>query len=311
MIGGSDYAIAIIVTIFMAGLGLGSKFSGWLASRLKQPRRALLIFGCMEILTGVYALALPSFAPITKPVLVYLYAFSMESALLYHVGALVICTILLIFPVLLMGATLPLLCTAMVNSLEKSRHGVPILYGINTLGAATGALMAGFVLIYRIGVHATTIVAASINIMIGIACFFLFRRLPCTDTVDVSHQQHHAEDRSVEKNVHLARWALVITFISGFVSLSSEVIWTKMLGLLAGPTTFSFSIVLFCYILCLGLGSMLAVFLIRRDSSLLPTLLVVQVIIGVSIVAVSQLLGDSSLLFAKLAYTFQGSPTFA
>ncbi len=309
MIGGSDYAIAIIVTIFMAGLGLGSKFSGMLSTRFKHPGRALLLFGFFEILTGIYAVFLPLLAPKTMPVLAALYSLARDSALLYHLGALLVCAALLIFPVLLMGSTLPLLCTAILNSREKSRHGVPILYGINTLGAATGALMAGFVLIYRIGVHATTMVAAIVNIAIGITCFVLYRRVAGNAAIPLINEEEKREDEQCHSGKsRLATFALVITFVSGFVSLASEVIWTKMLGLLAGPTTFSFSVVLFSYILCLGLGSLLAVLLIRRDETLLPTLLVVQATIGGFILLVSQLLGDSGLLFAKLAFTFQQTP---
>ncbi len=55
MIGGSDYSIAIIVTIFMAGLGIGSKIAGSLSSRFKSPRSALMAFASIEALTALYA----------------------------------------------------------------------------------------------------------------------------------------------------------------------------------------------------------------------------------------------------------------
>ena len=310
LIGGSDYSIAIIVTIFMAGLGIGSKISGNLTSRIKRPRNALLIFGVLEIITGLYALVLPYFAPQTKPLLVMFYRLALEQPLVFQMGALFTCALLLSVPVLMMGATLPLLCTAVANSLEKSRLGVPLLYGVNTLGAAAGALMAGFVLIYRFGVFQTNLIAVSINVVIGLACFVLYA-LKSSAVAQESFTERVATE-SVEGDaspyVRYARWALVLTFVSGFTSLSSEVIWTKLLGLLVGPTTFSFSVVLFSYILCLGIGSILAVFVIRRVQNVMPALLVVQAVIGISVLLISHWLGNSSVFFAKLVFEHHQSP---
>ena len=311
LIGGSDYSIAIIVTIFMAGLGIGSKVSGSLTSRFKNPRRALVAFGIVEIVTGLYALALPFFAPATKPLLVFFYRLALEQPLIYQLGALFTSALLLSIPVLMMGATLPLLCTAVANSLEKSRLGVPLLYGINTLGAAAGALMAGFVLIYRFGVFQTNLIAVAINVAIGITCFILYKRQSSdsrtagasfsSQSESVTRPDHHVASR-------YAVWALILTFVSGFTALSSEVIWSKLLGLLVGPTTFSFSVVLFSYILCLGIGSLLAVLIIKRVNNVMPVLLLVQAVIGFSVLLISHWLGNSSVFFAKLVYEHHQSP---
>ena len=51
-------------------------------------------------------------------------------------------------------------------------------------------------------------------------------------------------------------YALVIFSVSGFCAMAYEVIWAKLLGLIVGPTTYSFTIVLVTFITGLALGSM-------------------------------------------------------
>ena len=49
--------------------------------------------------------------------------------------------------------------------------------------------------------------------------------------------------------------ALIIFSVSGFCAMAYEVIWIKLLGLIVGPTTYSFTIVLITFISGLALGS--------------------------------------------------------
>jgi hypothetical protein len=71
--------------------------------------------------------------------------------MLYNLLTFVGCTILLIIPVTCMGATLPVLCRFYVTSLSHIGTHAGRLYGLNTIGAAVGALLAGFVLLYSMG----------------------------------------------------------------------------------------------------------------------------------------------------------------
>src|SRR5262245_58967429 len=47
---------SIVLSVFMAGLALGS----WGAGRLADGRRALWLYGCLEVLIGVGAVAVPA-----------------------------------------------------------------------------------------------------------------------------------------------------------------------------------------------------------------------------------------------------------
>ena len=57
------YAASTVSASFMAGLALGSFAGGRLADRARNP---LMLFGAIEILTGVTALATPLVSPRSK-----------------------------------------------------------------------------------------------------------------------------------------------------------------------------------------------------------------------------------------------------
>ena len=62
-----------------------------------------------------------------------------------------------------MGATLPILCKFYVSKLSHLGTHAGRLYGLNTLGAALGALLCGFWLINLLGVLGTLIFAVAVN----------------------------------------------------------------------------------------------------------------------------------------------------
>src|SRR5207302_9507526 len=48
---------------------------------------------------------------------------------------------------------------------------------------------------------------------------------------------------------------LTAAFVSGFLSLATQVAWTRVLVLVVGSTTYAFSAVLLVYLVALGIGS--------------------------------------------------------
>jgi spermidine synthase len=87
--------------------------------------------------------------------------------------------------------------------------------------------------------------------------------------------------------------------------MSYEVIWTKLLGLIVGPTTYSFTIVLVTFILGLALGNMVFGWLTDRTEKAIWLLIFTQIVAGLSVLGVSQLIGNSQLFFAKLIFVLQ------
>jgi predicted membrane-bound spermidine synthase len=78
IIGGAPFAISIILTIFMGGLGLGA----WLASRaidkVTDSRRLIRIYGILELIIGGCGLVLPFIIAASHPLwsLIYNQVFS-------------------------------------------------------------------------------------------------------------------------------------------------------------------------------------------------------------------------------------------
>jgi spermidine synthase len=222
------------------------------------------------------------------------------------------CAVLLCVPVICMGATLPILCRFYVTRLSHLGTNTGRLYGLNTIGAALGALVCGFWLINLLGVWGTLILAVLINTLIGILCIFASRRVEkpsvrsnaaAVNMENVS--QSGSEHSGPQKHPGAVIGALVIFAVSGFCSMAYEVIWAKLLGLIVGPTTYSFTIVLVTFILGLALGSMIFGWLGDRTGKSLWILMITQVLAALSALGISQIMGNSQFLFAKLIFHYQ------
>ncbi|MHC4222021.1 MAG: fused MFS/spermidine synthase, partial [Planctomycetota bacterium] len=113
------------------------------------------------------------------------------------------------------------------------------------------------------------------------------------------------EETKVSADPVVVNAALLIFAVSGFCAMAYEVIWTKLLALIVGPTTYSFTIVLVTFILGLGLGSMIFGYLGDKTKKPIWLLLVTQVVAALLVLAISQIMGNSQMFFSKLIFTFQ------
>ena len=159
VMGNTVFTAATVLTVVMGGLGLGAYVSGRLTHSFHRP---LFTYALIEGAVGVYALLLLAFFGLADPVYGWVYSWASDSVVLLGVGRFVVSSALLIFPTTLLGATLPLLCRFVSSSRKHLGRDVGRLYGLNTLGAATGAAITGFLLIPKLGVMVSTIVALSL-----------------------------------------------------------------------------------------------------------------------------------------------------
>lgn len=164
-------SVSAIVSIFMLGLGVGALAGGWLADRFAGQR--ILVFSAIEAmiaLFGFFSLDLidgagAMFASLPLPMIV---------ALTFAV---------FLIPTCAMGATLPVLVTELANRTGNVGVSTGQLYYINTLGAATGALAAAYVLLPWGGLDGAVAIAAAINFGIALTAAVALnarvqRRLP-------------------------------------------------------------------------------------------------------------------------------------
>ena len=305
IIGGAPYSVSIILTVFMGGLGLGSYWAGRLVDRLPAPR-LMAVYGLLELAIAAWAGLVPWLLTGVRPLQALLYNRLYDQAFAYHALTFGLCALVLLLPVLCMGATLPILCRYCVDELAHLGRHAGRLYGLNTLGAALGTLACGFYLIERWGVDGALWTAVAINGTVGLGCLLLglarqraagmprkAQPQPAPDTVPAP-----AADRE-------RRAALVIFAVSGFCAMSCEVLWTKLLALIVGPTTFSFTIVLVTFIGGLALGSLVFGVLADRVRDRLLLLVWTQAAAGILLLLVSHVLGHTQLFFAKLIFTFK------
>src|SRR6185436_4205325 len=138
VLGSTVQAISIVLAAFMAGLGVGGIVGGSFVDRSR--RNPLKTYAGIEIgiaaaalLLGFVVSVLPHIYGARFPIVRFLIAFS-----------------ILCVPTFFMGATLPALARF---ALRETQRGVTAawIYGLNTLGAASGAFAAGFLLIEQFG----------------------------------------------------------------------------------------------------------------------------------------------------------------
>src|SRR4030095_11382019 len=76
----------------------------------------------------------------------------------------------------LMGGTLTVLVRAVVRAdLHSTGWRVALLYGVNTIGAATGAVLTDFVLVPGIGIFETQLTAIALNLIAAAGAFWIAR----------------------------------------------------------------------------------------------------------------------------------------
>jgi spermidine synthase len=325
VIGSAPFAIAIVLSVFMGGLALGSWLAGKYIDRIASRGNLLSLYGKAELAIGIYGLLLPILIRLAKPLYVLAYNSLFTHFWLYRLFTLFGCSLLLLIPTTLMGITLPVLCRFYVEDLGHIGARTGRLYGINTIGGAAGAVLCGFFLIAGLGMWGTLAVAVAINVLIGVLCISLARR--DRSLVSSSNIQHSTLNIQHSMPDKVSKWSkkprqeeftpvndkTIITLslwifgISGFCAMAYEVIWTRLLGLILGPTTYSFSLVVSTFIIGLALGNIIFGRMADRVKGTFRLLVITQICTGCLALLVSHFLGNSQFFFSKLIYTFQGS----
>ncbi|MBW1892161.1 MAG: fused MFS/spermidine synthase [Deltaproteobacteria bacterium] len=314
IIGNAPFAVSIVLTVFMMGLGLGSYLAGRVIDRIQNPPMLVRVYGILELIIAAYGLFLPVLLILFRPMCVVFYNHLFQYFLGYNVLTFIACSFLMLIPVICMGATLPVLGRFFVIRLSHVGTRVGRLYGLNTIGAACGSILCGFLLIRNFGIWGTTGIAAAVNMGIGLVCILASHRLSskgyrpesgsgANDSGAEAESIHDMSQATDRFHLH----ALIIVAVSGFCTMAYEVIWTKLLGLIVGPTTYSFTIVLTTFIVGLAMGSFffgrISDYIKKTDLTLV--LILTQVLAALSALAVSQILGNSQIFFAKLIYDFK------
>ncbi|MCA9805465.1 MAG: fused MFS/spermidine synthase, partial [Cyanobacteria bacterium HKST-UBA02] len=263
-------ATTLILGIFLVGLMAGGLLAGF-ALKNSSPQRSLKLLIFAELLVAALAMA--------STVL------TNSRFLEYVTGGLPVwlsLALLLLPPMILMGATLPLISGVLVSG-SGSGSRLTWLYAGNTAGAFTGALLAGFVMLPYLGLSRTVLVTGTLNIVA--ACLFQYASRGRQDRAETNRQSTDFLSSLKKLGAPLA----IAAFSSGLIFFFMEVIWTRFLVNILGSSTYAFAGVTAICILALAAGTVAAQTFLRR-------------------VGLLEILGLSSILLATSLYAMNSAP---
>lgn len=297
--GASTAANAAVISVFMAGLGVGALVLGRRVDRHASPLRFYagveLLVALSAALTPLLLIALDALYVATGGSL----ALGTGPATLARLG---IALLVLGLPTFAMGGSFPAVVKAIETGADASRRSVGLVYGINTLGAVAGVVLATFWLIEQLGNLRSLGVAVVLNLAVAIVAFWLARSGGQADSRGATEKPQEAGAASGERAV-TSGFVLSAAFAVGFVFFLMEIVWYRLLSPLLGGTSFAFGLILAVALAGIGSGG-LGYALRRRER--VPTLGGFAIVCGLEslLLALPIALGDR---IAVLAWWFRSS----
>lgn len=300
--GSTLFATSAILSTFMAGLALGALVAGRMLDR--RSVRPLFVYGVLEIAIGLYALCVPWLLSGLTPVLKALWeAGARDSFLLLSAAKFALIGVVLLPPTVLMGASLPVLARQIADDPPRIGGQVGVLYAVNTFGAVTGTLLAGFVAIPAIGMRSTLFAAAALNLAIGTgACL-----IAGGASASTAAPRGGGETGTPATSTGRLRLALVVIALSGFAALALEVAWTRGLGLVFGSSVYAFSLMLVAFLTGLAAGGATFSAWLRRRPAVDPAALLAVLLASAGVLAYATAFAFQKLplIFAQAYFTWR------
>jgi predicted membrane-bound spermidine synthase len=275
-VGHAAYAQTVVLIVFIGGMALGAWLVGRVAHRIASP---LVGYAIVEGVIGVISLAFHSlFVAATD----WAYAVLLPAACVPEspcVAQWVFAALLILPQSILLGTTFPLM-TSGVLRLAPRQPGrrIALLYFLNSIGAAGGVLLAGFVLIPTVGLPGALATAGLLNIAVAGAAYACARSGGEPAALEVAPWSTPASD--VSRGV-----LILIAALTGLSSFIYEIIWIRMLAMVVGASTHAFELMLAAFILGLALGGLWVRKRVDRFRDLVVALAIVQVLMGIAAVA--------------------------
>jgi spermidine synthase len=271
IVGSSAISIGVVLGTFMGGMCAGSLLLSRYVSRQQHPLR---VYAMLEAGIGICGLLIVTLLPFIGKLYVAIGLGGIPGLMLSGL----FCAIALLAPTLMMGATLP----AISRFVEATPRGVSWLgffYGGNIAGGVLGSLAAGYWLLRLHDVFVATFVALGLNILVAFLAFVLSRRMEyvAPAVVPDAPKAKLFDAPPGSKPVYLA------IALSGFTALGCEVVWTRLLSLNLGATTYTFSLILAVFLFGLGIGSSAGAVLARTVNNARTALGWCQLLLVVSI----------------------------
>jgi spermidine synthase len=333
--GASTAASAAVLAIFIGGLGVGGLVLGRRADRRSDP---LFFYAQLEALVSVSAALTPLLLWLVRKAYTAAGGTVTMGLAGGTVARVLLATLVLAVPTVVMGGTLPAASRAVESDSESdsgsrdggSRRSVALLYGVNTLGAVTGCLLANFVLLEVFGTRLTLWMACLVNLLVAVIAVRTARELGditqptaagaadpagAADAAGAADEAGAADAKASEPApaevaagamakpaddaaaLAPAWFVLGSAGVVGFAFFLMELVWYRMLGPLLGGTVFTFGLILALALLGIGLGGAFYAIVGNRKP---PTLLSFSwtCLLEALFIAVPFALGDRLAIFS-------------
>jgi spermidine synthase len=261
-LGHTVWAVGTVLAAFMGGLALGALIAGSVASRIERGR-ALQLYAVVEVAIALWAIALPFAFRAIEPLFVSAYGDQPGStfALVRLASSLTLVTV----PAAAMGAAFPLAITWFSEDRSVAGRDTGWLYALNTIGAAAGALLTGFVLVPQLGLRTTTFVGVALNAVAASGAWLLARSAQTPALAPAGPPRARAKKKpspsparrgASDAHAPVPRWlTLAVLGVSGFAALVYEIAFTRALAIAIGPTTYAFAAMLAAFIGGMAIGA--------------------------------------------------------
>jgi len=249
--GNTHYSVATVLTVFMAGLALGSFLGGRLIDIKGNP---LIVYAILEAGIGVYCFLIPHMIDAVLPLLKWIYSNYQNDYATASIFRFAVCGAILLIPTSLMGATLPVLGKLISTDKNLIGKDVGTLYAMNTFGAVFGALASVYILMRNLGVSGTILVVALINISIAALILILYKRRQSFSTPSIKPPNLDTDKPSKSFDREMLLIYLCFGF-SGATALIYQVAWNRIFSLLLGSSIYAFSLILTTFIFGLAIGT--------------------------------------------------------
>ena len=282
--GSPVFAVSTILSALAGGLGLGSFFFQRLADREKRPLRVYALLG---VGLGIFALIFPTLLDILNAICVLLYRGLGAGFYFLSWIRFVLSFVVLLIPSMLIGGALLILG----RCAKKRCAGFTVdrLFTIGTLAAGVGCVVVGFFLIQLLGLQSSVYLGVAINLILAGVAFGLDRSWSETA---VGQPQDVDDGSGVSPTGEMERLPLWAFAASGFCAMAYVVLWTRILIPFLGNSGYAFLVTLTSFLLGIAVGSFLFAAIARRIQSFVNLFGLVQIGVGLSLVALTPAFGN-------------------
>ncbi len=247
--------VSIVLSIFMAGLALGSWGAGALARRLEDrpAATAIRLYAAAELLVAASGDTVPSWLAFGRGLLAAKEGGAAWGSASYHLASGFWVALTLLPFCLCMGATIPLAMWAIRRlAPRESSLSFSYLYVANVVGAAAGTLVSAFVLIELLGFRGTLRVAAGLNAALA-ACALGLSFYP--SRVAAEPVPAGSTDAGIPRDGFSGARMLWALFATGLASMAMEVVWVRQFTPFLGNVVYTFASILAFYLVSTFAGS--------------------------------------------------------